>query len=34
MQEWIEESKNGDIYSSIQKYMEYIGIYELSESNY
>ncbi|OUM67128.1 hypothetical protein PIROE2DRAFT_5508 [Piromyces sp. E2] len=31
IQEWIEESNNGDIYSNIQKYMEYIGIYELSE---
>ncbi|ORX53378.1 hypothetical protein BCR36DRAFT_349251 [Piromyces finnis] len=31
IQEWIEESKNGDIYSNVQKYMEYIGIYELSE---
>jgi len=31
MQEWIQESNNGEIYSTTQKYMEYIGIYELSE---
>jgi hypothetical protein len=31
MQEWIEESKNGEIYSTVTIYMEYIGIYELSE---
>jgi len=34
MQEWIEESKNGEIYSTVTIYMEYIGIYELSEGNY
>ncbi|ORX83318.1 ARM repeat-containing protein [Anaeromyces robustus] len=31
MQEWIEESKNGEIYSSPEIYMEYIGVRELSE---
>lgn len=31
MQEWIQESNNGEIYSTTQKYMEYIGIYEFSD---
>eukprot|EP00833_Pecoramyces_ruminatium_P015013 jgi/Orpsp1_1/1189045/evm.model.d7180000069080.1 len=31
IKEWIDESKNGEIYRTINTYMEFIGIYELSE---